>query len=164
MVRLSFGTQIALAMLLGLAAGLLARAFPDATGFATALDLIGSSFVQLLKVLVPPLVFASIVTSISNLRALSNASRLVTQTLLWFAITALIAVSIGIVLALAIQPGVGAAADVAAAAAPRTVGTWLDFLKGLIPSNVLGLSAATKLADGVPRRVFRAPLCSDSRP
>src|SRR5690348_3818387 len=108
MVRASFGLQIGLAMLLGLAAGLVARALPDASGLATALDLIGSSFVQLLKVLVPPLVFASIVSSISNLRALSNASRLVTQTLLWFGITALIAVSIGIALALTIQPGVGA--------------------------------------------------------
>jgi len=150
MVRVSFGVQIGLAMLLGLAAGLVARALPDASGLATALDLIGSSFVQLLKVLVPPLVFASIVSSISNLRALSNASRLVTQTLLWFGITALIAVSIGIALALVIQPGVGAGVDTAAASAPRTVGTWLDFLKGLIPVNVLGLSASTKLVDGAP--------------
>ncbi|MFD1612688.1 dicarboxylate/amino acid:cation symporter [Sphingomonas tabacisoli] len=150
MVRASFGLQIGAAMLLGLAAGLIARALPDSSGLVTALDLIGSSFVQLLTVLVPPLVFASIVASIGNLRQLANASRLVTQTLLWFAITALIAVGIGIALALVIQPGVGAGVDAATAAAPRTVGTWLDFLKGLLPVNVLGLSASTKLVDGAP--------------
>lgn len=147
MTRLSFGLQIGLAMLLGLVVGLVGRALPDGNGLVTTLDLIGSSFVQLLKVLVPPLVFASIVASIGNLRQLANASRLVTQTLIWFGLTALIAVTIGIALALAIQPGVGAAADAAAAAQPRTVGTWLDFLKGLIPANVLGLSASTKLTD-----------------
>ena len=148
MLRLSLGVQILAAMLLGLAAGLAARALPDGNALVTALDLTGTSFVQLLKVLVPPLVFASIVSSIGNLRQLANASRLVTQTLIWFGITALIAVSIGIALALAIQPGVGAAADAAAATAPRTVGTWLDFLKGLVPANMLGLSASTKLTDG----------------
>lgn len=148
MLRLSLGVQIGAAMLLGVLAGLAARALPDGNGLISALDLLGSSFVQLLKVLVPPLVFASIVASIGNLRQLANASRLVTQTLLWFAITALIAVAIGIALALVIQPGVGAIADASAAAQPRTVGTWLDFLKGLIPANVLGLSASTKMAGG----------------
>ena len=39
---------------------------------------------------------AAIVASISNLRQLSNAAALVWQTLLWFAITAFIAVLIGI--------------------------------------------------------------------
>lgn len=148
MLRVSFTLQVALAMLLGLAAGLIARALPDGNGLTMMLDLLGSSFVQLLKVLVPPLVFASIVASIGNLRQLSNASRLVTQTLIWFGITALIAVTIGIALALTIQPGIGASVDAAAAAPPRTIGTWLDFLKGLIPANVLGLSASTKLAEG----------------
>ena len=148
MTRPSFAIQIGLAMLLGLAAGLVARALPDAGALVTTLDLLGSSFVQLLKVLVPPLVFASIVSSIGNLAELNNASRLVTQTLVWFAITALIAVLIGIGLALAIQPGVGAAADAAAAAPPRSVGTWLDFLKGLIPANIFGIYATSKVTDG----------------
>jgi Na+/H+-dicarboxylate symporter len=35
-----------------------------------------------------------------------------------------------------------------AARAPSTTGSWLDFLKGLIPSNILGLSASTKVTDG----------------
>ena len=135
-------------MLLGLVAGLAARALPESGALVTALDLLGASFVQLLKVLVPPLVFASIVASIGNLGALDNAGRLVTRTLLWFGITALIAVSIGIALGLAIQPGVGAAVDAGAAAAPRTVGTWLDFLKGLIPANMFGLYATSRLDAG----------------
>ena len=66
---------------------------------------IGTIFVQLLRALVPPLIFTAIVASIANLKNLNNAAKLVWQTLLWFAITALIAVVIGIALGLIIQPG-----------------------------------------------------------
>ena len=148
MTRPSLTLQIALAMLLGAAAGWLARSLPAGSGLETALQLIGSSFVQLLKVLVPPLVFASIVSSVAGLRDLAGRGRLVTQTLIWFALTGLLAVAIGITLALWLQPGAGGGIDATAAAAPRTVGTWLDFVKGLVPANWLGLSASTKIADG----------------
>jgi Na+/H+-dicarboxylate symporter len=104
--------------------------------------------VSLLRALVPVLVFTAIVASIANLRELNNAARLVWQTLIWFAITALIAVVIGIALGLVLQPGLHTAVTESAARAPSTTGSWLDFLKGLIPSNILGLSASTKVTDG----------------
>jgi len=69
--------------------------------------------------------------------------------LLWFAATALAAVAIGIVLGVAIQPGLRSGVDPLAAAAPATTGSWIDFLKGLVPANFLGLEASTKLADGI---------------
>ncbi len=59
----------------------------------------------LLRAAVVPLIFTAIVASISNLRRVQNAARLAGQTILWFAITAFIAVIIGIVLGLVIQPG-----------------------------------------------------------
>ncbi|WP_238995837.1 dicarboxylate/amino acid:cation symporter [Sphingomonas solaris] len=141
------------AMVLGLALGLAARAIgPGAggapNGLTQALDLTGGIFVQLLKALVPPLIFTAIVASIANLAELANAARLVWRTLLWFAITAGIAVAIGITLGLILQPGLHHGAGLAADAGPRTVGSWLDFLKGVVPGNFLGLQATTKLADG----------------
>jgi Na+/H+-dicarboxylate symporter len=115
------------------------------------LALIGSSFVQLLKALVPPLVLAAIIASIGRLRDLNNAARLAGQTLVWFAITALIAVGIGIAIGLVLRPGASAQVSLAQAAAPHTVGSWLDFLKGLIPGNFLGLVASTEIKDGTAR-------------
>lgn len=150
----SFGAQVLIGMLLGLLLGLAARALGpgadgQANGLVATLDLAGSIFIQLLKVLVPPLVFTAIVASIANLRELTNAARLVWQTLLWFALTALIAVTIGIALGLLLQPGLHSGVTAAAAETPRTVGSWLDFLKGLVPLNILGLAATTKIgADG----------------
>lgn len=148
----SFGLQVLLGMALGLLLGLAARALGTDAGAGAALGealrTIGQIFVQLLKLLVPPLVFTAIIASVAALRDLDNAARLLGQTLLWFALTALIAVVIGIGLGLAIQPGLHAGIDPSAAKLPASTGSWLDFLKGLVPVNFLGLSASTTLTDG----------------
>lgn len=148
----SFGLQVLAGMALGLGLGLLARQLGSEAGQAghglsEALRLAGATFIQLLRVLVPPLVFTAIVASIANLRELQNAAALVWRTLFWFAATALIAVSIGIVLGLALKPGLNTTVAAAAAGVSQTSGSWLDFLTGLVPSNMLGLAASTTLAD-----------------
>ncbi|HEY9234652.1 MAG TPA: dicarboxylate/amino acid:cation symporter [Phenylobacterium sp.] len=148
----SFGFQVLAGMVLGLALGLLARHLGTEVGrpghsLSEALGQAGSIFVQLLRVLVPPLVFTAIVASIANLRELQNAAALVWRTLFWFAFTALIAVSIGIALGLLLQPGVNTTVAAAAAEAPHVRGSWFDFLTGLVPSNMLGLQAATTLGE-----------------
>jgi len=143
----SFGFQILVALVLGIVLGLVARGIgPDAegapNGLAATLDVIGSSYVTLLKAAVVPLIFTAIVASISNLRRVRNAARLAGQTLLWFAITALIAVTIGIVLGLVIQPG-SRAGEGLEPSDPYTVGSWWNFLIGLIPQNFLGLQVSS---------------------
>ncbi|WP_100965466.1 dicarboxylate/amino acid:cation symporter [Bosea sp. FBZP-16] len=149
----SFGFQVLAAMVIGLVLGWIARNVgPDAAGqpnaLTTTLATTGSIFVQLLQALVPPLIFTAIVASISNLRQLSNAAALVWQTLLWFALTAFIAVLIGIALGLIIQPGINSGVLAASAKAPGSVGSWLDFLKGLVPANMFGLQASTRIDGG----------------
>lgn len=148
----SFGFQVLAGMAVGLLLGLLARSIGsgpdgDLNWLATALKTTGSIFVSLLKAVVPPLVFAAIVASIANLRALDNAARLAGQTLLWFAITALIAVVIGLAIGLIVQPGSGLHGQALAVGKPDSIGGWLDFLKGLVPSNSFALSASTKITD-----------------
>ncbi|MGF7150768.1 Na+/H+-dicarboxylate symporter [Sphingomonas zeicaulis] len=144
--------RVLIGMVVGLLLGLLCtRLDPQsaaAEALGTALQLIGQIFVQLLKALVPPLVFTAIVASIASIRELGNAGRLVASTLLWFALTALIAVSIGIALGLILQPGLHTGVEASAAVAPATRGGWLDFLKGVVPTNLLGIGASTTLADG----------------
>ncbi|GAA3757520.1 dicarboxylate/amino acid:cation symporter [Microbacterium kribbense] len=145
----NFGFQILIALVLGIVLGLWALSIGDdgagnANGLAATLGVIGSSYVTLLKAAVVPLIFAAIVASISNLRRVRNAARLAGQTLLWFAITAFIAVSIGIVLGLVIQPG-ARAGDGLQTGAPHSVGTWWNFLIGLIPENFLGLGVRSSL-------------------
>src|SRR3712207_6199426 len=84
----------------------------------------------------------AVIVTTANLKQVSNAARLAGQTLLWFAVTALIAVSIGIGLGLLTQPGRNSSVDASAAADPESTGSWFDFLTGLVPGNVLGLEGS----------------------
>ncbi|WP_221583580.1 dicarboxylate/amino acid:cation symporter [Microbacterium sp. G2-8] len=141
----SFGFQIIAALVVGIALGLLGRQLgataDNPTPLSDTLGTIGSSYVTILRAAVVPLVFTAIVASISNLRRVQNAARLAGQTLLWFAITALIAVTIGIVLGLVIQPGARAGSDLETGE-PSSVGSWWDFLIGLVPQNFLGIGVS----------------------
>ncbi|MDN5687269.1 MAG: dicarboxylate/amino acid:cation symporter [Brachybacterium sp.] len=149
-VRIPFGWQVLIGLVLGVALGLVAAQIGPVPGagedgaegpnwLTTTLDTVGTIFVTLLKALVPPLIFLAIVTSIANLRNVTNAARLAWKTLLWFAITSFIAVSIGLVLGTLTSPGVGSGISEEAAEASDTQGGWLDFLTGLVPSNFLGI-------------------------
>lgn len=147
----SFGIQIIVALIVGLGLGLLARQLggdpkTNPNGLMTTLDTIGSSYVSILKAAVVPLIFTAVVSSIANLRQVTNAARLAWNTLLWFAITSLIAVTIGIVLGVALQPGADTGTATPAEYTGKS-GDWWSFLVGLFPSNFLGLSASTKAAE-----------------
>lgn len=133
----SFGIQILLALVLGVGLGFLARA-GDLTWLTSTLDTVGSLFVQLLKLAVPPLVFTAVVASIAQLGKLDNAARLAGRTLLWFAGSGLIAVALGIGIGLLTNPGRGVTLDMGSAQAPEKTGSWTDFVVGIVPENVLG--------------------------
>ena len=135
--KIPFSVQILLGLVLGVALGFLARA-NDLSWLTTTLHTVGSLFIQLLKLAVPPLVFTAIVVSVASLRGVANAARLAVKTLMWFGITALIAVSIGIGLGLLTNPGKGVTLDLGGAAAPKNTGSWTDFLTGIVPTNPVG--------------------------
>lgn len=147
-----FAAQVLLALVVGVALGFVAREMGTVSDgspnwLTSTLATIGSSFVSLLKTLVPPLIVTAVIVSIANLKQVSNAARLAGQTLLWFAVTALIAVGIGIGLGLLTEPGRNSSVDASSAADPGTTGGWWDFLTGLVPGNILGLQASAG-ADG----------------
>ena len=151
--RIPFGWQVLIGLVLGVVLGLVAAQMGPVPGagedggdgpnwLTTTLQTIGSTFVTLLKALVPPLIFLAIITSIANLRNVTNAARLAGKTLLWFAITALIAVAIGIGLGAVTEPGANSGVTADSAEASSTQGGWMDFLNGLVPSNFLGIAGS----------------------
>ncbi|TVX78822.1 dicarboxylate/amino acid:cation symporter [Corynebacterium sp. NML180780] len=135
-----FGAQVIYGLIIGLILGFIA-AGSDVEWLSGLLDWVGGTYVQLLKLLIPPLVFTAVVTSIANLRQVSNAARLAVQTLVWFAITAFFSVIIGIVVGAVLKPGANSTVDAAEAAEPSTTGSWMGFLDSIVPSNFLGLTA-----------------------
>ncbi|WHT20322.1 dicarboxylate/amino acid:cation symporter [Crossiella sp. CA-258035] len=136
--KFPFWAQTVAGLVLGVLLGVLARA-NGLTWLSTTLATIGSTFVQLLTLAVVPLVFTAIVVSIANLRNVNGGpgtvARLAGKTLLWFGITSLIAVLVGIAVGLITNPGQGVTLPVDQSYKPKSQGGWLDFLKGLLPTN-----------------------------
>ncbi len=136
-----FGAQVIAGLIIGLILGFIASGM-ESSWLSDTLSGIGGAYVQLLKVMVPPLIFAAVVTSVANLRKVTNAASLAISTLVWFAITAFFSVLVGILVALVMKPGVGTTVDASTAADPSHVGSWTAFLQQLVPSNFFGLSAS----------------------
>ncbi|MFI9026759.1 dicarboxylate/amino acid:cation symporter [Streptomyces sp. NPDC053560] len=134
--RVPFWAQILLGLVLGVLLGWIAKS-GDIGWLVTTLGKIGELFVQLLKLAVAPLVFFAIVVSITNLRQVNNAARLATRTLLWFMVTSLIAVAIGMAIGLVTNPGAGTGLTPADGSKPDHAGTWIDFLTGIIPTDII---------------------------
>jgi Na+/H+-dicarboxylate symporter len=135
-IRAPFWAQILAGLVLGVLLGWLARS-QDVSWLVTTLEKVGGTFIGLLKLAVAPLVFFAILVSITNLRKVNNAARLASRTLLWFMITSLIAVAIGLVIGLVTNPGAGTGLTPADGAEPEHTGSWIDFLTGIVPTDVI---------------------------
>ncbi|WP_433873078.1 dicarboxylate/amino acid:cation symporter [Saccharopolyspora sp. CA-218241] len=142
-----FAVAVLASLVLGALLGWLARAV-DATWLITALDTIGTTFKNLLTFTVLPLIFTAIVVGINSLRSVGGgrtAARLGGRTALWFALTSLIAVLIGLVIASLLQPGRGLVLrpdqQNLDSVGERTAGSWLDLINGLVPQNLVAAFA-----------------------
>ncbi|MDO4928087.1 MAG: dicarboxylate/amino acid:cation symporter [Corynebacterium sp.] len=136
-----FGAQVIIGLIIGLILGFVARGQGEETWLPTLLSEVGSAYVQLLRLMVPPLVITAVIASVANLRKVTNAARLAASTIIWFLITAFFSVILGIIVGLVIRPGENTSVDASAAADPSHTGSWWGFLQSILPENILGLSA-----------------------
>ena len=135
-----FGAQVIAGLIIGLILGFIAARMGEDNALAATLSWVGTTYVQLLKLLIPPLVFTAVVTSVANLRQVTNAARLAVQTLVWFAITSFFSVVIGILVGLVVKPGTNSTVDASTATEPSTTGSWMGFLSSVVPSDFLGVA------------------------
>ncbi|KQT33218.1 dicarboxylate/amino acid:cation symporter [Methylophilus sp. Leaf414] len=111
MTKLTLNLQILIAALLGIAGGWAMHGLPAHSETLKwslyATNLVGTLFIDLLKMVMIPLVFCAIVTGIANLRQHSQINLVWKTTLLFFATTTIIAVVIGISASQIFKPGEG---------------------------------------------------------
>lgn len=146
---LPFWAQTLIGLAIGALLGVIARQ-ADVAWLDATLARIGSIFVTLLRTVVVPLILLALIVSISRLGQVANAARLAVQTVIWFAITALVSVGIGLGLGLLTNPGQGTGLSTTAVADAEwtgRAGSWTDFLTGLVPANFLGIQASTSVTD-----------------
>ncbi|MDC3251436.1 dicarboxylate/amino acid:cation symporter [Planctomycetota bacterium] len=94
-------------------------------------------FMRLLKMLIMPLVFTSIVTGVAGLGGGEDFGRLGRRTFGYYVTTSFLAVGLGLVLVNLIRPGEGAQLGLSTQAEfGQASENWLDILRRMVPENV----------------------------
>src|SRR3954449_472163 len=112
-----------------------------APGFAVNLKPLGTGFVNLIKMMISPIIFCTIVLGIGSVRQAAKVGRVGGLALGYFLTMSTAALAIGLVVGNLIQPGSGLhltdklAAAGTAAASDGTGGFW-DFLQSLVPTTL----------------------------
>ncbi len=99
--------SLAWQMMIGLALGIAVGAVVDSSFAQTYLQPLGTLFIRLIRMVVVPLVIATIIAGAAGISDTSKLGRVATKVLCVYAITTAVAVAIGLVFASVIQPGLG---------------------------------------------------------
>jgi len=104
--KIPLHTQIIGGLILGLIVGLVIIQFGLSPEFTiNYIKPIGTIFINSLKMIAVPLVFASLVIGVANLGDISKLSRIGGKTILAYLVTTVIAITIGLILVNVIKPG-----------------------------------------------------------
>ena len=115
---------------------------------------LGTVYVNLIKMIAIPLVFFAVVSAVGALAGQRSIMALAGRTFVWFGITAVLAVIVGLAFGLVLKPGVGVdmgSLQVAENYRQRDVPGPLDVLVNIVPENpfrALAALGAGKAADG----------------
>ncbi|HKU16323.1 MAG TPA: dicarboxylate/amino acid:cation symporter [Steroidobacteraceae bacterium] len=99
--------QILAGLLLGIACGYVAYAyFPDSSaGFAEHVSLLPSAFLRLIKMIIAPLVFSTLVIGIARLGDAATVGRVGGKALAWFMFASILSLTLGLLLVQWLEPG-----------------------------------------------------------
>jgi Na+/H+-dicarboxylate symporter len=156
MFRLKLHWQILIAIVLAAIAGHLVGQDSGFLGvaFYDVFDFVGTLFINALKMLIVPLIASSIIVGVAGIGSSGDLGRLGGKTLLFYAITTLSAILVGLVLVNTVQPGLvngepaqdllalSADADtVAAKVGEKGAGDVVEIFLRMVPPNIIEAAA-----------------------
>jgi len=161
-MRIKLHWQILLGLVLGTLTGLVllrtvGGAGGEPQGVASqvlgVLRVAGRLFIQLLKMVIIPLIIATMISGVISLGSFRRLGQLGARTFLYYFVTTALAVVTGLVLVNAIRPGAGADIGGGRLIEQYQAGltTWSDMILSLVPANVFDAMART---DVLPVIVF----------
>jgi Na+/H+-dicarboxylate symporter len=150
---------VILAMIAGPLFGLLLHevlgAGPAADSAAADFSLVTTSFLRLIKMIIAPLVFCTLVVGVARMEGAAAIARIGAKALGWFLVATLISMSIGLVAVQLFKPGLGLTATAATGGAQAATPLLLkDFLEHVIPSSVIQAMANNEILQIVVFSVF----------
>jgi aerobic C4-dicarboxylate transport protein len=137
-------TQLYLQVLVAIAAGALIGHFWPQTG--EALKPLGDAFIKLVKMIIAPVIFLTVVTGIAGMRDIGKVGGVAAKAFAYFITVSSFALVVGLIVANVLQPGAGMHIDPASLDAEAVKGyaakshdmTIVGFLMDIIPSTVAG--------------------------
>ena len=167
-------TNLTFWVLLAITAGaLLGHFFPE---IAVRMRILGTGFIEIIKVFIYPIIFLTISLGISGMSNLKKVGRVGGKAILYFEIVTTLALIIGIIVSYIVEPGAGVAtpsaqsADVSQFQQQATDFSWAQFLKdnitiqvllfsiifGIVLSKLRKKAAIIHVLSNLSRYVFRA--------
>jgi DAACS family dicarboxylate/amino acid:cation (Na+ or H+) symporter len=99
------------------------------------LTLVGKAFIDLLKMLVGLIVFSSLVVGMCHISDPKKMGRIGLTTIIFYIVTTLIAIGIGLVVVFLVNPGVGMNRPIPPGHGNGSGQTLIDFIFSIVPSN-----------------------------
>src|SRR6476646_5342281 len=130
-------------VLVGIAAGIILGFVAPEKG--AAMRPLGDGFIKLVKMLIAPIVFSTVVVGIAHMGAMREVGRIGLRALVYFEVVSTLALLIGLIVVNVLQPGSGLAinpesldmnAVSAYTSASRQLST-VDFLLNVIPNTIV---------------------------
>ena len=163
MKSLALHWKILIGMLLGVTFGFIMLEVQGGADFvASWIKPLGTIFVKLLKLIAVPLILASLIKGISDLKDISKFASIGLKTIIIYVLTTVIAISIGLILVNTFNPGDGVSQETIskltetyagnsgvqgkiAEASRQQAGRPLDFLEAMVPDNAFSALSNNKL-------------------
>ena len=147
-------------MVLGTALGIVVHGAADpstAKSFADMVLLLTSIFLRLIRMIIAPLVFSTLVAGIAGMHDLKTVGRIGGKTLLWFLGISTISITLGLSLAALLKPGIGtglALPEAPSSGVAATGFTVNNFIEHLVPKSVVEAMANNEILQIVVFSVF----------
>ena len=128
------------------------------TAIAGYLSIVTTLFLRLIKMIIAPLVFSTLVVGIAHMGDTGALGRIGLRSLVWFVCASLMSLTLGLILVNLLQPGVGlhlAIPPVTAASGVVQVGFNLkDFVGHIVPASMIQAMAENEILQIVVFSVF----------
>ncbi len=138
-MRLKIHNQILIAIVLGVVVGLLLGSK------AAHIKIAGDMFIRLLKMIIIPLILASMVAGIVSIGNVRKLGAIGLRTLIYYAVTTILAVVVGLVLVNLIRPGTGIEVEQTVDRSERQTPSVVSIVEDIVPENLFAAMAQDKV-------------------
>ncbi len=160
-------TFILIALIVGMAVGwVINSSIDDGTpasaqrlnAIADYLSIVTTLFLRLIRMIIAPLVFGTLVGGIAHMGDVSSLGRVGARALGWFILASLVSLTLGLILVHLFNPGVGVGLKIPNAAAGTAVAasgfSLKDFVTHLVPASIIAAMADNEILQIVVFSLF----------